>query len=330
MRTGLAGATCGVVADLSQAFLDHRPGVLGLHCGAVRIGNHLIALTGAYRAGKTTLVARFSSERGITVFCDDILPILPDGLAYGLGIQPRLRLPLPTNATQEFCNFVEHSLTVSDNRYGYINPKTLAPHGTRAPLAAIIVLERQKNGVATLHRLGVAEAAGHLIRQNIADPGAADAYYDQVTAMARGLLCLKLRYTDIEDAIKLLLNAFGSDQVPAAKVEIHPPLPPPAGDLAKEPANLKVRYRRVVGVVPRTIDTELFLWNIEDRNFYRLNPVAAAIWNLLERPASGLDLASTIKLAFPNHDVVEIERDIADLLSVLTSRGLISIEEQDE
>ena len=35
---GLAGATCGAVADITQSYLDARPGIFGLHCGAVRIG----------------------------------------------------------------------------------------------------------------------------------------------------------------------------------------------------------------------------------------------------------------------------------------------------
>ena len=82
-RTGdnhhhLVCRTCGAVADLCQSYCDSRPGIFGLHCGAVRTGTHLVAFTGPYRAGKTTLVTRLGADPDVTLFCDDVLPVLPD------------------------------------------------------------------------------------------------------------------------------------------------------------------------------------------------------------------------------------------------------------
>ncbi|MDX5349089.1 MAG: hypothetical protein LPJ95_00055, partial [Paracoccaceae bacterium] len=92
---GVAGAACAVVADLAQDYFETRPGLVALHCAAFRYGDRLIALTGPSRAGKSTLAARLTMETDMQVFCDDVLPLLDDNQAIGLGIAPRLRLPLP-------------------------------------------------------------------------------------------------------------------------------------------------------------------------------------------------------------------------------------------
>lgn len=321
---GLAGAACGAVADLTQGFCDARPGILALHCGAVRINGHLVAFTGYYRTGKTTLVTRLAAEPELSLFCDDVLPVLPDGTAIALGIQPRLRLPLPDNVAPEFRSFVDHNLTIRDSRYGYVASPTLAPHGTRAPLSAIVVLSRCEGVPASLHHVDVAEAAGHLIRQNIADPGAAEIHYDQIAAMANRLLCLKLRYSDLEEAAAVLLEAFESDTIPAPEINIQPSLPPEPTKTACEIADLKILFRRSEQVAQRVIGTDTFLWQVEDRNFYSLNPIAAAIWTLLETPMTGLELVGILQKAFSETEGAKIESDTAELLGALLTRNLVS------
>ena len=326
-KLGLAGATCAAVADLTQAFCDALPGVLGLHCGAVRIGQHLVSLTGPYRAGKTTLVTRLATEPGVSFFCDDILPILPDGETFALGIQPRLRLPLPLHVVPEFRAFVNDHLTVNDKRYGYVSVPTLAARGMRAPLSAVVVLSRRDEGVASLHRMEVAEAAGHLIRQNIADPGAAETHYDRIAALANNLLCLKLQYSDLEDAVALLLKTFEGNVIPSPGVNIDPPLPPKSMKPDVEPADLQALFRRSEQVVPRIIGADIFLWQLEERNFYGLNPIAAAIWTLLETPATGLEITEILGKAFPDFDAAKIKNDAAELLGALLARNLVSASE---
>ena len=92
---GVAGAACAVIADLAEDYFGTRPGCLALHCAAFQFSGRLIAMTGPRRAGKSTLAARITQETDMALFCDDVLPLLPNGQAIGLGIAPRLRLPLP-------------------------------------------------------------------------------------------------------------------------------------------------------------------------------------------------------------------------------------------
>ncbi|MDX5411683.1 MAG: hypothetical protein LPK02_01380, partial [Rhodobacterales bacterium] len=176
-----ASAACGVVADISQAFCNQHRGCLGLHCGAVQINGHLVVLTGPRRAGKSTLISRLTAEADMTVFCDDVLPVLADGLAFGLGLAPRLRLPLPASASDAFRAHVAAHMGPADRRYGYLCGPNVAPHGTRAPVSAFIVLARDEDKPAQLHRMEPTEAVQHLVRQNISAPGEGTEHFDQVT-----------------------------------------------------------------------------------------------------------------------------------------------------
>ncbi|WP_093033589.1 PqqD family protein [Roseovarius azorensis] len=320
---GLAGATCGAVADLCQSYCDNRPGILGLHCGAVRIGTHLVAFTGPYRAGKTTLVTRLGADPDVTLFCDDVLPVLPDGQAVALGIQPRLRLPLPGGMSPAFRRHVARNLTIRDRRYGYVRTLHQAPHGTRAPLTALIVLSRQDDGPARLHHMQPGDAAAHLIRQNLADPGETETHYDRLAAMVERLFCLTLVYSDLEDAVALIRRTFDSARLPAPGIEIGPPLPPAPLESPAPAADLRQTFHRAQDVTDRVIGGDTFLWQMAGRNFFRLNPVAGAAWTLLECSTTGARIAATLTEVFPDTPPERISGDLADLLGHMMSRDLI-------
>lgn len=319
----VASAACGVVADMSQAFCNQHRGCLGLHCGAVQINGHLVVLTGPARAGKSTLISRLTAEPDMTVFCDDILPVLEDGLAFGLGLAPRLRLPLPDSVTPAFRAHVDRYMGPADRRYGYLCGPNIAPHGTRAPVAAVIVLARAEATPARLHRMEPSEAVRHLIRQNISAPGEGTAHFDQVTRMAENVPCLKLAYSDLEEAVALLRAAFAAPDLPADGVTIAPPLPADLEPVLRPPADLAQRWRRSADVAVRTVQEDLFLWHATEHSYFHLNPVARAIWILLESPITGAEIAAILADAFPAADPAQIGADVAALLGAFAGEGLI-------
>ena len=318
-----ASAACGVVADMSQAFCNQHAGCLGLHCGAVQINGHLVAMTGPARAGKSTLVSRLTAEADMTVFCDDILPVLQDGLAFGLGLAPRLRLPLPDSVTPAFRAHVARYMGPADRRYGYLCGPNIAPHGTRAPVAAVIVLAREEATKAQLHRMEPSEAVRHLIRQNISAPAEGTVHFDQVTRMARNVLCLKLVYSDLEDAVALLRAAFAAPELPAAGVTIAPPLPAELDPVVRPPVDLAQEWQRSPDVAVRAVQEDLFLWHATEHSYFHLNPVARAIWTLLESPITGDEIAAILSEAFPDADPARIAEDVALLLGAFAGEGLI-------
>ncbi|MGK7868785.1 PqqD family protein [Falsiroseomonas sp. E2-1-a20] len=313
-----AGALCGLVADLAQGFYEQRPGSLALHCGAFRIAGRLIALAGSAHAGKSTLVARLGAEPDLEIFGDDVLPLLPDGQAHALGIAPRLRLPLPAASSDDFRAHVARRAGPSDGRYAYVATPNLVPHGTRAALAALVVLQRRPRGAARLHRVAPAEALHHLLARNMA--GTPDAAFGAARSLAAGLTCVKLVYSGLEDAVALLRRAFGQAAA-GPPPALGPEIPPSPTRLVPVPQHQT--YRRATCVVLRRHGEAAFLWHAGEAGFWQLNAVAHAVWAMLEEPASATELADALAEVFADIPTDRLRRDVAALLGGLAHHGLI-------
>lgn len=323
---GLAGATCGAVADLVQSYCDARPDMLALDCAALRIGDRLVALTGPDRAARSTLAARLGCDPDARFFCDDVLPVLPDGTALALGVQPRLRLPLPASASPAFADHVRRHLTVCDGRHAYLHLPHQATFGTRAALAALILLRYERTASTRLHRLPEAEAAARLAGHSTPGPAIGAAHHRRIAALASGLVCLTLVYSDLEEAANLLRVALGGRSLPAAGLHLAPPLPPEPPDLpgpATSSADPGQRFARAAGVSDRMIGGSSFLWQMEDRRHFVLDPVTDAIWTLLAHPARGYELARSLAERFPDAPRDRLAEDLEARLGQLVARGLV-------
>lgn len=320
----LASAVCGLVADLAESYAADHPDHLSLHCGAVRFGDRLVALTGPARAGKSTLMARLTAEADLTVFCDDVLPVDPAGNGISLGIAPRLRLPLPAAAAPGFRDHVDRSLALQDDRYGYVMADTVASHGTKARLGAVVLLSRREGQAARMQRLAPDEAIKTLLLQNMADGAGAEAELARVAELAADLVCLRLVYSDLEQAVALLRQIFLGDDwathpaIGPVEAETAPPVM--AEDHA--PADLSRVWQRRHGVALRQIGGEGVLWS-PDLGVFRLNPLAAAIWSALDLPERGQDIADALAAAFPDQDAGQVADDLARLLGRWQAEGLI-------
>jgi hypothetical protein len=319
-----ASTACGILADLGEAFFDQRPGCLCLHCGAISINGRLIALTGQKRAGKSTLVSRLTAEPDIQVWCDDMLPILDDGLAFGLGIAPRLRLPLPPTASARFRDHVAAWIGPHDDRYGYVCAPTVAPHGTRALLLALIALDRRTDGPARLHRLSPDAAVHHLLSQNMADLQAPEAAFDRMNAMADQMICLQLVYSDLEDAVALLRRAFGGDELLDPTLALGDELPIPTRASAQAPSvDPARRWQRANDVALRRRGASSFLWRPGAPMIWQLNPVAGAVWTLLEIPGSAEEIAATLSEVYLEVSPAQLTGDVAALLGAMVADDLV-------
>ncbi len=318
----LASAVCGVVADLGQAWFEQRPGSLALHCGAAALGGRLFAFTGPAHAGKSTLIARLGAEPDITLFGDDMLPLRPDGRALAMGLAPRLRLPLPPAATPAFRAHVKAHTRLADAAYAHVMPPSLAPHGVELPLSGLVVLDRRATGPARLHHLPTADAVRHLLARNMTDPD--EAVAGAIPELAGRLLGLRLVYSGLEDAVALLRRALCGPEPLAPGLEVgpafetRPEIEPPITAVA--PGQ---RWRRVPGVVPRRVAGETFLWQADARRYLHLNPMASAVWLLLELDASAEDVTDLLAEAYPATPPTRIATDVAALLGRLAARGLI-------
>ncbi len=324
--TGLpaASAACGVIADLGQDYFEERPGCFSLHCGAFTLCDRLIAVTGPKRAGKSTLVARLTAEEDIQVWCDDMLPIESDGLATGLGIAPRLRLPLPGHASDRFKAHVARWLGPHDDRYGYVCAPTIAPHGARAKLSALIVLDRRAAGPARLHRLGPDAAVHHLLTQNMSDLQSAEKALAKVQSLAERMICLQMVYADLEDAVALLRGALGGAAPLDPDLDLGPELPLSSrAEAVAEPAAPDQVWERQAGIAIRRHGASSFLWRPGEQMIWQLNAVAGAVWALLEIPGSAIELADALSELFPDIAVEQLVADVAKLLGALAAEDLV-------
>lgn len=328
-----ATAICVVLADLSQAYSETRDDhVFGLHCGGVLIGNRGIVIAGAKHAGKSTLVARLSAEPGVEVLCDDVLPMAADGTATGLGLAPRLRLPLPEAAAPVFRAHVGRWLGPADDRYGYLLSPALAPHGRRAQAETFVLLDRRNNAAASLHVLPPDEMLRSLVERSISGPDGPEAMFEATQVLASNMAGLRLVYSDLEEAAALILAAFPIDgRALTDAVVLSPPPPsqrlPPDHRAATDisPATL---CRRAEGVATRRTGEAAFLWQPGEAMLWHLNPVAQAIWTLLSRPRSARSVARILQQVFPDEPPQRIEDDTCALLAQLADEGFVTVASQ--
>jgi hypothetical protein len=327
----LATAICVVLADLSQAYADQcSDHVFGLHCGGVSIGTRCIILAGERRAGKSTLVARLSAEPGVEVFSDDVLPVTADGSVIGLGLAPRLRLPLPDGASPQFEAYVRQHLGPSDDRYGYLLTPALAPHDRRAKGDAFVLLDRRPGAHAALHVLPADEMLRALIERSIAGPVGPAAIFDAARALSLGLRGFRLVYSDLDEAADLLLAAFRAHANTLAKsVPLFPQVPQGPQVSASQTATRlapSVRCRRARGAVTRRIGDAAFLFRPADAMLWHLNPTAQAVWALLARPATARRIARQLGELFPDEPEKRLLDDTRSLLARLEEEGFIAVD----
>jgi hypothetical protein len=323
---GVAGAACAVIADLSQAYYDARPGCIALHCGAFRYRGRLFAMTGPARAGKSTLTARLAAEPDFEIFCDDVLPVLPDGQATALGIAPRLRLPLPPDSAGQFRHYVDRHLGPRDARYGYLCAPSVVAHGLQSPLAGLLILDRRADGPARLHSVTEDEALRALLLQNMADLDTAEIALRRMTDLVRGMTCLRLVYSDIEDAAHLIRRAFESGATMPQDILIGPALSPrnDAAPSHRQPeVDPETCWQRDPDVMLQSSGDAAFLWKPGRQQLWHLNPLAAAIWTMLELPGSATELGAVLSDEFPDQPAATIVADVTALLAALARAGMI-------
>jgi hypothetical protein len=325
--TGLSevGAACSVVCDLALAQATFAPEQIGLHCGAVEVDGQLVVLAGSRRAGKTTLTARLGGEP-VRVFTDDVLPLSADATAgVATGIAPRLRLPLPRKASAGFRAQVAAWMAAEDGQYGYVMTPNLAPRGARAPIGAILLLDRRTRGPAGLRTATRAEALRDLVLRNLTNDQDPAPLLGRLEALVASTEVMWLTYSDLDEAAALVKTALspGAGTVRRARR---------AGKLAagREPAPratrrapLGQRYRQRAGLSARSVDGEMFLCDPSERAILHLDPVGAAVWTLLEGATSAAEAAELLAQAFPYVEAEQIAADVAALIDELATAGIV-------
>jgi hypothetical protein len=199
-----------VISDVHDVLFDwylaDHPDLLCLHAGALDFGTGLVCFPSVRQAGKSTLCVALAA-RGVTFYCDDVLPVDPrslDGIA--MGIAPLLRKPVP-NA---LIAFTGTRAGPSNEKWSYIclDSGRMAPFGERRAIQALVLLTRQEAVTATLASVARSEMLRELVMQNFGARSAPAAILGSFASLVETRPCFRMTYDDLEEAADLLAERF--------------------------------------------------------------------------------------------------------------------------
>ncbi len=210
VRRGLVAAVCGFHYELIDWYADEHPGQVVLHAAAVQMGGGLVLMPAVSRAGKSTLCLHLA-WKGARCFGDDVIGVeaaSAEGVA--LGMLPRLRRAAPGAESPALKAFVRRNRVLASANRIYVDPGPgrVAPLGARAPIAAVVLLDRRPRGPTRLTPLAPADALEALLRQAFGRLPAS-ATLDVLYRVAGGARCQRLSYSDPARAADLLLRRLG-------------------------------------------------------------------------------------------------------------------------
>ena len=318
---------CDLIVELNWSRLRKRNELLCLHAAGVAMGENLVVFPSGRRAGKSTLTAELS-RRGHCVFSDDVLAVeLNDGgVLQGLatGISPRLRLPLPEDASKAFGDWVSADSGPGNRQYKYLTDTPVASYGTSLPFGAIVTLDRVNGDVAAkISEMDAGEVLPMLIHQNFGRFGHAGRALAAFEAIARDLPCLKLTYGSFEKAADLL-EASVADGLLGSRAgasTAHGAVPNFGRTV--EPYDASRVYRRRLGFHGVEIEGEAFVADADGIGIFRLGPGMLPIWRLLEGAIKAPEIIAVLGDVFPATRREILINDVDTALRQLISAGLI-------
>jgi hypothetical protein len=322
-------ALCDAMAGLAVALPLSDPRLICLHAAGVEIGGRLVVFPNIRRAGKSTLSAAFA-RAGHRVFSDDVVPLsFPQGgpaLGHAMGTAPRLRLPLPESLPAGFRSWAEAVPGPRNRQYHYLPIAGQPTHGETLPLGAFVLLDRRDEPVeAELFPVRADAAMDALLHQNFTRDRHSGEVLDVMAATLRVASVWRLIYADLDDAVACLEAGFagwtGAD-VAGGEVRLFraPGFDVQVGVLAGAVGTAVVQRP---GCVARRIGEVLYLADPEGRAIQRMDPLAAAIWEMLEEPVLPEELEQALAEAFPDTPRDRIAADLFALLAGLAAAGLI-------
>lgn len=322
-------AFCGFTAELTRRYAECNPPMLCLHGAAAEFAGRLVVFPTLYRSGKSLLTACLAAA-GIRVFTDDVLPIGgAEDHGIAVGIAPRLRLPLPDDLSAEGREFIEQRRGPCGERYLYLDlaGEELASHGDSAPIGGFVLLEREDDAEPELLPAREGDVLRQVIWQNFSREDAAPVILERLQRLVANARLYHLRYARAEQAVALLKETFSHwpcaprqpSPVPVRQTPRTANPKPSNNDRELAPGT----YLRNHEITETKVDGEHFLADAEGAAIHHLNPVAAAVWNLLAEPIALDQVVDYLHEAFPDVERQTIADDVAALIGKLVAKRLV-------
>ena len=241
---------------------------------------------------------------------------------------------MPRRAGRDFRRFVAEHGGPSNDSYLYLNLPlgTLAPHGRRAPIGGIVMLDRQRKGEPRLVPASKSQILQRLILQHFARSVAATEMVERLRVLVERVPCFCLSYCDLDEAVALVQERFATWPAaalrPRAAVSERRAVSRPASRprrAATERGKFAIerRFRQSPAVDLHAVEDELFLVDPRDQSIFHLNLVGAGLWRLLSEPSTATQAVDVLQTAFPAADPQQIKSDVCALLGDLLDHDLI-------
>lgn len=318
---------CDLIVELNWSRLRQNTELMCLHAAGVEMGQSLVVFPSGRRAGKSTLTTELA-RRGYKVFSDDILAVRlnEDGLAEGLatGVSPRLRVPLPPEASEDFCNWVSSDPGPGNRQYKFLTKAPVAPHGLSRPIGAIVTLDRVDEDIPPAFcEMDAKDVLPVLIHQNFGRFVHSGRALAAFAAIANDLPCLKLTYGNFERAADFLEAAVkdGLLETGATAEVKHGTLPD--FDSPRAPFNPERAYRQRAGFQYVVTGDEAFVSDANGVGIFRMGPGMLPIWTLLEESMTLKTVVEILGEAFPDVGEETLVRDVRTGFEQLNDAGLI-------
>ena len=330
-RWDAVNAVCELIVELAWEQIRSNSSWLCLHCAAVEFNGRLVLFPNRRRAGKSTLTA-ILANRGYKVFTDDFLPVSldPPGTIQGIanGVLPRVRLPLPEEFQTGFRDWVSDNQGPGNAQYKYLNVDNLAQRGESLPIGAVVVLDRDERAPPSLRPASQSAVLDDLVVQNFARTVHSAKILRASYHVSETVDLYRLSYCSAEAAADVLEQQFQSWNAPVGVLPAWNDMQEDGADLALLEAQSSefdpsVIYTRAPGVTGVFVDDVAYLSDGPGLRVHRLNAGSAAIWRLLEDPATVDDITDLLCAAFPDIPRTQIEGDSATILRQFAANGLI-------
>lgn len=317
-------AICDLVAAAARQRADERPEELCLHAASVRMGAALVVFPAIRRAGKSSLTVALGAK-GFEVFGDDVLPVTshPGAPVMGnaTGSPIRLRLPLPPGLPGWVVDYIDNFRGPSNQQYLFVSPPQIAPHGRQVPIGALIHLERGEDIPTELVAMSPGIMLSKLLKQNFARSATADRILADLYGLAENTPAYWLRYSNIQEAVDILVTQFQDQPEPEKPVQVRPAQS--ARNIADIPAGPDIVLRQHPTAKLRQLGGEVFATNHALTSVLHLNEGAVRIWKLLEEPTSETEAVEILHTAFPDEALEKIKDDTRKIFNDMKSAGLV-------
>jgi hypothetical protein len=188
------------------------PGGIAVHAAACQTAAGLLVLPGASMSGKSTLSLQLMLLGGRLFGDDRLLVDASNAQGTALGLTPRLRLPVPSDAGDALARLAANR-GVAEGNIAYLDlaPDQAAQFGESARIAAFVTPERSAGCSAGLQKASASGIVRALLGGAVTGEAASAATVAAIAGLVARTPCWNMRWSNSAEAGALLWRQFGGD-----------------------------------------------------------------------------------------------------------------------